>query len=126
MDGCMEVGNRNGSIDYRLGLFIGLPDSPAMFQASASQDQGEGTGLMATTTRRVKVPRPAEFRSDHNERFVHRLRASRSSDQRSQRLVEFLQQNPLRLLTFFVSVPAGSINEVQIVSNFDESYTSLG
>ena len=111
----VEVGDGDGVLDDLLAEFVGDAVRSLMFQAAASEQQAEAGTLMSATASPVIGSRPAELRADGDECLVEDALSLEVRDQSGQGDVEFLDEQVLVLLAFVVSIPAGAVDEVEIV-----------
>src|SRR5581483_12227119 len=82
--------------------------------------------LVAAAAAGVELGGPAELRRQHDERAVEEVAAFQVKDQGRQGGVQFLDQKVLALLALVVGVPAGAVEEVEIVRHFNEADAGLG
>ena len=121
----MQVRDGDGPRDGFHGQVVGLTDSRAGFQPAAGEDDAEGFGIMAATATRVESGGAAEFRGHDDERFVETLFLFEVFDECGECRVEFANESVLLKNAFIVDVPPGSVDEVEIVRDFDESDAGL-
>src|SRR4029453_1888017 len=69
--------------------------------------------------------RAAEFAGDDDQRFVEQLFLFEVENERGQGFVELLDERVLLQDAFVVNVPAGAVEKVEIVRNFDEADAGL-
>ena len=80
---------------------------------------------MAAPAAVVELGRATEFGADRDKRFVEKSQSFQIANQRGQCPVEFLDQNVLIELPLEVRVPAGAVDEVEVVGNLDKANSGL-
>src|SRR5262245_8129836 len=81
--------------------------------------------MMATSATSVELRRAAKFASDHDQRFLEQLFLFKIDDKRRQGLIELLDQGMLPENAVVVYVPAGAVEEIEVVRDLDKSHARL-
>ena len=96
------------------------PIDPAGAQAAAGEHGAEGGGLVAAAAAGVELGGAAELGGDHDQGRVEPADALQVVDQGREGVVELGDQLVLLELALVVGVPAGAVEEVQVVRDLDE------
>lgn len=124
-EGGEEVGDADGIGDDLFRDVIGLAPRAAMAQAASGEHAAEGAALMTATTAAVELGRTTELGGDDDERLVEQTPGFKIGDECGDGAVEFLDQLVLFQDALIVRVPAGAVEEVQVVRDFDEAHALL-
>ena len=96
-----------------------------MAQSAAGEYETERRRLVSATATTVELPRAAKLRANHNERFFEEPFFLKIRNQRGECVVEFADEDVLIELTGIVRVPAGTIDEIQIVRDLNKADAGL-
>ena len=80
---------------------------------------------MAATAAAVELGRAAKLARDHDEGFIEQAFRLEIGDQRGHRDVDVGNQSVLLLDAAVVHIPAGPVDEVQVMRDFDETDAAL-
>ena len=120
VDRGVEVGDRDGPVDDRPGQVVGGADDPAGAEAAAGQQGAEGGGLVAPAAAGVELGGAAELGGDDDQRRVEPADPLQVVEQGGEGAVELGDQLVLLELALVVGVPAGAVEEVEVVRDLDE------
>ena len=126
MDRGVQVGHADRPADDLHRQVVGLADRLAGLQAAAGQRAPKSTCRdgRGRRRRRTAAGRP-NSRGDDDQRLVEQLLRFQVEDQRRQGLVELLDQRVLLQDAVVVDVPAGAVEEVEVVRDLDEPHARL-
>ena len=111
----VKIGNRNRILYNLLAQVIGNSVGSVVLQPAAGQQQTEAAPLVSATSPTIVRSRPTEFCTDRDERFIQDALSFEVADQSRQCNVEFFNEQMLILLALVVSVPAGAVDEIEIM-----------
>jgi hypothetical protein len=121
----MEIRYADGILDDGLGEFIGLTVGATMLEAAAGEDHREGRALVAASALGVELRRTAELGGDDDEGLVQHAGALEVFDQAGEGVVELADEDVLVVDAVVMHVPAGAVDEVEVVRDFDEAHAAL-
>lgn len=80
---------------------------------------------MTTSAAAIELRRATKLRADDDERLVEQALLFQVRHQCRDGLVELLDEDVLVELAVVVGVPAGAVDEVQVMGDFDEAHAAL-
>ena len=101
------------------------PQAPRCDRPPPASTQLKARALMAASAAAVEFRRPAEFGGDDDQRLIQQPLLFQIRDQRRDGGVQLLDQLVLLEDALVVDIPAGAVEEVQVVRHFDESHAAL-
>ena len=115
-----------GRLDDLHRQLVGLADGLAGLQAAAGQRDAEALAVMAAAAAAVELRRAAELGGDDDQRLVEQLASLRDRATSAARALSSSWISSVLLVdAFVVDVPAGAVEEVQVVRDLDEPHARL-
>lgn len=125
MDGGVEVGQGDGILDRLLRKFVGDAVGSLMVQAPTREQEAEALRMVTTATAAVESCGTPELGAYGHQGLVEQVIFLKVSDKGGQCIVQFLDEEVLIELALVMGVPAGAVEEVEVMGNLDEANTAL-
>jgi hypothetical protein len=124
-NGRKEIGDRDRAIDDIFGQFVSRAERTTMVQSATCEHARKRFPLMPATATAIKFRRTPELTRDDNQRLIKQSFLSQIIHKSGDGIVEFTNQLVLLFDSRVVDVPTGTVQEVKIVGNLDESNASF-
>ena len=121
MDGGVEVGDGDGVFEDLFGEVIGDAVGAAVIEAAAGEEEAEGGALVTAASTGVELGGAAELGAEGDEGFVEQTVGFEVGDEGGEGVVEVFDEEVLFFLAVVVGVPAGAVDEAEVVGDLNKT-----